>query len=223
MFNRGWFMLNFHKLNRFVCIKTQKTNTHTNKNTCTHIHVRSHQKAEEEQKYFCDVIEFAAYNCGSVCACVSVFLMPFAKLPENQFTLPNSVTYTHTHTYIQVTHTHTHLKLRLKKRRVTRICRYDVRVLQEGQSTERSAQRKELLSTEIKGAVQSRTKRRIKKRERERERRTGQNASSPKSRSNISLSHCARSLSASLAVKLAVWVSVYVRVQDKRVEHWERR
>lgn len=97
-------MLNFHKLNRFVCIKTQKTK-HTNKHTCTHIHVRSHQKAEEEQKYFCDVIEFAAYNCGSVCAWVSVFLMPFAKLPENQFTLPNSVTCTHTHTYIQVTHT----------------------------------------------------------------------------------------------------------------------
>lgn len=106
IFNRGWFMLNFHKLNRFVCIKTQKT--HANKHTCTHIHVRSHQKAEEEQKYFCDVIEFAAYNCGSVCVCVSVFLMPFAKLPENQFTLPNSVTCTYTHTYIQVTHTHTH-------------------------------------------------------------------------------------------------------------------
>lgn len=191
--------------------------------------MRSHQKAEEEQKYFCDVIEFAAYNCGSVCVCVSVFLMPFAKLPENQFTLPNSVTCTYTHTYIQVTHTHTHLKLRLKKRRVTRICRYDVRVLQEGQSTERSAQRKELLSTEIKGAVQSRTKRRMKNRERER--RTGQNASSPKSRSNIrSRIAFALLLPFSLAVKLAVWVSVSMCVcvyvyawQDKRVEHWERR
>lgn len=114
----------------------------------------------------------------------------------------------HTHTYIYSSHSHTHLKLRLKKRRVTRICRYDVRVLQEGQSTERSAQRKELLSTEIKGAVQSRTKRRIKKRERERERRTGQNASSPKSRSNISLSHCARSHSASLS--LCGWVCMCV-------------
>lgn len=60
--------------------------------------------------------------------------------------------------------------------------------LQEGQSTERSAQRKELLSTEITGAVQPRAKRRTKMREQP-------NASSPKSR----ISALARALSLSLA------------------------
>lgn len=104
----------------------------------------------------------------------------------------------HTHTYIYSSHSHTHLKLRLKKRRVTRICRYDVRVLQEGQSTERSAQRKELLSTEIKGAVQSRTKRRMKKRERE-----SDEPDRMQVRRRVAvtflLSHCARSLSAFLS------------------------
>lgn len=39
IFNRGWFMLNFHKLNRFVCIKTQKT--HTRKQTHMHAHTRA--------------------------------------------------------------------------------------------------------------------------------------------------------------------------------------
>lgn len=60
--------------------------------------------------------------------------------------------------------------------------------LQEGQSTERSAQRKELLSTEITGAVQPQAKRRTKMREQP-------NASSPKSR----ISALARALSLSLA------------------------
>lgn len=142
--------------------------------------------------------------------------MSFAKLPEKQFTRPNSVTCTHTHTntctrihtYILKSLIRTHTD-RASTQETTRDANLPIwrEFLQEGQSTERSAQRKELLSTEITGAVQPRAKRRTKMREQP-------NASSPNSR----IFALARALSLSLA-RVCMCVCVHARTSAWSAEN----
>lgn len=94
--------------------------------------------------------------------------------------------------------------------------------LQESQSTERSAQRKELLSTEITGAVQPRAKRRTKMREQP-------TASSPKSRTFALALALSVFPSISLA-RVCVCVTVHARTsawsaesKHKHVHSWPQR